>query len=622
MQRKLTAILAADVVGYSGLMEADETGTLERLKANRGRIFDPAVAEHGGRLVKLMGDGALVEFASAVAAVACALAIQAATAKAEPEGSRRPIRYRIGVNLGDVIVDGDDLYGDGVNVAARLQTIAPIGGISVSATVRDHVAGKLECRFEEMGERTLKNIEKPVRVFAVQAPEAAASAETPSQLHAGRPAVCVLPFSNMSGEQEQEYFSDGITEDIITDLSKVSVLFVISRNSAFAFKGRQIDIPTVARQLKVSHVLEGSVRKAGNRVRITAQLIDAASNAHLWAERYDRDLNDIFALQDEISAAIVAALKVKLMPEEKKAIERRGTTNLDAYNIYLMARQYYLAGNLGGARRGETIVRLCAHATSLDPSYAQAWALMAVVQTNMRNFYGSRGEDGLAAAERALALDPNLPEAHAARAEALTGRGDKDTARDEIATALRLGPEVHEVNAIAARLAFGDRRIDDAIRHWEKASTLSAADVSSNVMLITCYTAVGRTDDARRAARRTLDVAESVVAQEPDNGAVMGYAVVALAVLGEKERALNWASRAMVIEPDNLNMKYNFFCAFVTYLKDFDAALEIAGPLFAQITPQLLDWSKVDTDLDAIRGDARYAALVETVQARLAGEAS
>ena len=335
MQRKLTAILSADVVGYSGLMETDETGTVERLKANRSTIFDPHVATHGGRVFKLMGDGALVEFSSVIAAVNCALAIQDATEKAGAEiaGAKR-IRYRMGINLGEVIVEGDDIYGEGVNVAARLQALAPVGGVALSRVVRDQVEGKAPCAFEDMGEHTVKNIERPVHVFSVRAADGGRKAGEDKADQPRKLSICVLPFANMSGDAEQEYFSDGISEDIITDLSKVSALAVISRNSAFMYKGKHVDLPKVARELKVSHVLEGSVRKSGGRVRITAQLIDGATNDHVWAERYDRDLNDIFALQDEISEAIVKALKLKLLPEEKKAIEQRGTESVEAYNLY------------------------------------------------------------------------------------------------------------------------------------------------------------------------------------------------------------------------------------------------------------------------------------------------
>ena len=378
MQRKLTVILSADVVGYSALMERDEAGTLARLKANRATVFDPRVAAHGGRVFKLMGDGALVEFGSVVAAVNCAREIQAATAASAPGGE--PLRYRIGLNLGEVIVEGDDIYGDGVNVAARIQALADPGGVTLSRTVRDQVAGKVAVAIDDLGEHAVKNIERPVHVFALRA-DVPAAMESATPARPQRLSICVLPFANMSGDPEQEYFSDGVTEDIITDLSKVSALSVVSRNSAFTFKGKHTEIAQVARALKVTHVLEGSVRKAGNRVRITAQLIEAATDSHLWAERYDRDLNDIFALQDEISEAIVDALKLKLLPAEKKAIEQRSTTNPEAYKLYLMARQYNATGN---SRHRDIAIRLCRRAVEIDPTYARAWAMLALCQSNKR----------------------------------------------------------------------------------------------------------------------------------------------------------------------------------------------------------------------------------------------
>ena len=276
-------------------------------------------------------------------------------------------------------------------MAARLQALAPVDGIAVSLTVRDQAAGKVACAFEDLGEHTVKNIQRPVHVFSLHPPERSEGRER-KRATQPRLAICVLPFANMSGDPEQEYFSDGITEDIITDLSKVSALWVAARNTAFTFKGKHVDAPQVARQLKVSHLLEGSVRKAGGRVRITAQLIDGATGGHVWAERYDRDLNDIFALQDEISQAIVAALKLKLLPEEKKAIEQRGTTNPEAYKLYLMARQYSITGNFGDARRNEAIIRLCRRAIEIDPNYARPWALMAGAQISLRFFLGQGRE--------------------------------------------------------------------------------------------------------------------------------------------------------------------------------------------------------------------------------------
>jgi adenylate cyclase len=618
MQRRLTAILSADVAGYSGLMEADEAGTHERLKVNRSQVFDPCVAAHGGRLVKLMGDGALVEFASVIAAVKCALAIQEATTRAEPERSEATrILYRIGINLGDVIVDGDDIYGEGVNVAARLQAIAPVGGIALSATVRDHVVGKVPCAFEDLGEHTVKGIQRPVHVFSLH-PADRIEGEEPKMGTPRRLSICVLPFANMSGDPEQEYFSDGISEDIITDLSKVSALWVAARNTAFTFKGKHVDAPQIARQLKVSHLLEGSVRKAGGRVRITAQLIDGATGGHIWAERYDRDLNDIFALQDEISQAIVAALKLKLLPEEKKAIEQRGTSNPDAYNLYLLARQYSVTGNVGNARRSEAIIRLCRRATEIDPNYARPWALMAGAQLSLRLHLGREGDDGLAAAERALALDGNLAEAHAAKARVLMQSARFDEALGEIEIALRLDPESYEVNSAAGRWNYSTRRFDEAIRYYEKAASLMETDYSAAGTLVSCYRAIGDAEGARRAAQRALARTEKIVALEPDNGSAMGRAVAALAALGEAERAKEWAERALLLDPDNLNLRYNLACTLVLELHEFEAALDLLRPAFEKLRIEMVNWAKTDPDLDLIRDHPRFKAMVAAAETRLA----
>jgi adenylate cyclase len=611
--RKLTAIMSADVVGYSRMMEADEQGTLARLKANRSTVFDPQVAAFGGRIVKLIGDGALVEFASVVSAVQCALAIQGATAEAEAQAAEgRRIRYRIGIHLGDVIVEGDDIYGDGVNVAARIQALAEPGGVAISSGTRDHLAGKIQADYKDMGEHAVKNIERPIHVFAVQA--------KPEPARATRVSICVLPFANMSDDLQQEYFSDGISEDIITDLSKVSALGIIARNTAFQFKGKSVDIPQIAKQLKVSHILEGSVRKAGNRLRITAQLIDGATGEHAWAERYDRNLDDIFALQDEISEAIVKALKLRLLPEEKKAIERRGTNSAEAYNLYLMARQNYVIGNEGYSNRAEAIVRLCKRATEIDPNYAEAWALMALGQMILCFTHGIKTSNGLQAAEHALALNPDLAEAHAIKARILSDLGRTEEAFAEIAVALRLDPESYEVNKSAARLNFRQRAIEEAARHFEKATALMETDFNSPLMLMTCYRALGNITDGLRVARIALARAEKTLTQDQNNGAAMASGADALAALGERERAKDWVMRALLIDPDNMNMRYNFACMFITQIKDMDSALEMLGPVFARWNSGFIKHAKADPDLDTLRDDPQFKAMLAAAEARVAAE--
>ena len=442
--------------------------------------------------------------------------------------------------------------------------------------------------------------------------EAASAAPASARQHS----VCVLPFANMSGDPEQEYFSDGISEDIITDLSKVSALSVVARNTAFTFKGRSVKVPEVARELGVSHVLEGSVRKAGGRVRITAQLIDGAAGDHVWAERYDRDLTDIFALQDEISEAIVAALKLKLLPQEKLAIERRGTSDLEAYNHYLLARRYWISGNRGDSRREDAVLRLCQRATEIDPGYARAWALMALAQASLRFNRGKGGDDGAAAAERALSLDATLAEPHALKAGQLATLGRLDEAFAEMEIAVRLDPESDDVNKQAGNLNVHASRIAEAVGYFEKSAALNEGDWGSPGMLVTCYSALGDHEEARRAARMTLSRAEKALAQDQSNGNAMGFAATALAVLGEAERAKEWITRAMLIDPDNPVTRYNFACALSRHLGEVDAAIELLGPVFETISPGLLSAALSDPDLDPIRGDPRFVAMVAEAESR------
>ncbi|MEO8176526.1 MAG: TIR domain-containing protein [Sphingomicrobium sp.] len=431
------------------------------------------------------------------------------------------------------------------------------------------------------------------------------------------PSVCVLPFVNMSGDPEQEYFSDGITEDIITDLSKVSALLVIARNTSFTFKGRVMDVKEVARALDVSHVLEGSVRKAGDRVRITGQLIDAATGGHVWADRYDRDLTDIFAIQDEISKAIVAALRVKLLPGEKKAIETRGTSSVEAYNLYLMARQQWITGSAGDIRRDETIVRICNQALSFDPEYAQAWALKALAQSQLRMWH-ARDENPMQAAERALAINPDLAEARCVLAHMLEEQGNQAEAIAEIEKALRSDPESWEVNREAARLLFRQSRIRDAIPYFEKATALVDTDWHNPGMLLTCYNETGESDQSLRISRIAVERVEKALAKDPSNASALATGAAALVTLGESQRAKDWIDRALLLDPDNILMCYNLACTLATDLKDKNRALEVIVPYFERtLSTAQIKHADVDPDLHPIRDDQRFIELVATAKQRL-----
>jgi len=432
-------------------------------------------------------------------------------------------------------------------------------------------------------------------------------------------AICVLPFQNMSGDAEQEYFSDGISEDITTDLSKVSALAVTARNTAFTFKGAAVDVCEVARKLGVSHVLEGSVRKAGARLRITAQLIDGATGDHVWAERYDRDLTDIFEIQDEISKAIVEALKLKLLPAERKAIENRGTMNSDAYNLYLMARRSWITGDFGDRRREEKVIRICRRALELDPEYPQAWALMALAQSNLCHGFAAHEavDDGTAAAEQALVFDPDIAEAHLPKAWRLAEEGRHDDANRELAIALELGPDSWEVNKEAARLFYRQRRAEDAARYLEKATRVMEADYHGLGMLLAYYYGRGDLEGARRTSERLLEQVEKVLATNPDNGAALAFGAMGLATLGNMDRARDWIERCLLVDPENLQMRYNLAWGINKVLGDPKGAVDMLAPVLANAGANIIRLAANDPNLDNLRDDPVFAKMILAAKERV-----
>jgi adenylate cyclase len=425
--------------------------------------------------------------------------------------------------------------------------------------------------------------------------------------------ICVLPFANMSGDPEQEYFSDGITEDIITDLGKVSALSIVARNMAFSFKGAKGGVGEIGRQTKAAYVLAGSVRKAGARVRITAQLVNAANEAQVWGERYDRDLNDIFALQDEISRAIVAALKLTLLPEEKRALEQRATTNVKAYKFYLMARQFSVMGN---ERHQEIIVRLCKRAVELDPSYAAPWATMAIAQWDMHRRSACE-EDGQEAAHQAMRLDPRLADAHAALGAAHQGQGRYEVGLKACESALQLDPNSYEGNRIAGMCSMALRRYDDAIRYFEAAAAVVDTEFTAASFAPQCYEAKGDAEGADVASRRALTRIEAVIAAEPDHGRALGYGATLLASLGEADRAMEWIERGTLLDPDNTILNFNFVCA-LTRLREFEAAIDLLSNVIDKGSQGWLTWLDSDTDFDPLRSHPRFIDIVQKAKARFA----
>ena len=484
MERRLAAILAADVAGYSRLVRADEEGTLAALKAVLGDLVAPGIDRHNGRIVKLMGDGVLAEFASVVDAVCAGAEIQRAMADHNARGAEdRRIEFRMGINLGDVVIDGDDIQGDGVNIAARLEGLAETGGICISGAVHEQVRDRVDLAFEDVGDREVKNIDRPVRVWrwvrdaAAPPPEAVAPRETKPL--PDKPSIVVLPFDNMSGDAEQEYFSDGISEDIITDLSKVSGLFVIARNSAFVYKGKGFNVADVCRELGVRFAVEGSVRKAGNRVRVTAQLIDGSSGGHLWAERYDRDLTDIFEVQDDVTQQIVAALKVTLSETEKTLIVGGGTKDVGAHDLFLKGRAL-MFGTKRDREMFERSMPCFRGAIGLDPNYAGAYAGLGMgYALDHQNHWSEAPETSLDRAQRlvddAIDKDDNDPFVHYVAAVVATWKKDYERWAHEDEKALSLNPNyalAHSNLGPASSKSPADREVRiTRIEAWGDMST-------------------------------------------------------------------------------------------------------------------------------------------------------
>jgi adenylate cyclase len=554
VERRLAAILAADVVGSCRLIGIDEEGTLAQLKALRKTLFDPKIAQHHGRIVKNTGDGALVEFASVVDAVRCADDVQRGVAEQNtdvPQDKR--IEFRIGIHLGDIIIADDDIFGDGVNIAVRLEGIAEPGGICISDDAHRQVRGKVESTLEDMGTQTLKNIAEPMRAWRVRIGPSSPATKTPTETAQplalpDKPSIAVLPFHNMSGDPEQEYFADGIVEDIITALSRFKSLFVIARNSSFTFKGRAVDIKEVGRRLGVRYVLEGSVRKASGKVRITGQLIDAVTGAHLWADRFERDLTDVFALQDEVTIAVVSAIQPKMLQTEIEMATRRRPENLTAYDFYLRAMpQYYLATREGVAEA----IRLAHRALELDPRFGSAAALA--------------GDCHVSNVVLGYANDPQFDRKEAVRLARLAlsiDDGDPDTlSRASVISAFMVGDSEGEIEMADRAVALNPNswrtwnnrgwvyRVaglpQEAIRSFERAIRMSPVDPLLHMTFLgigLAFIELGRFDEA-------IVVLKKALRQNPSFMPACRGLASAFAHLGRDAEAREAAARALEVDP-------------------------------------------------------------------------
>ena len=578
VERRLAAILCADVAGYSRLMGADEEGTLAALKSHRRKLIDPLIAQHKGRIVKTTGDGMLVEFASVVDAVRCAVVLQQGMADRNanlPEGER--IRFRIGINLGDVIVDEGDLFGDGVNVAARLEALAQPAEICVSASVREQVGEKLPIGFADLGEHEVKNIARPLRVHRVDAraePTGPAAADTPLALP-DRPSIAVLPFANLSGDPEQDYFVDGMVEDIITGLSRIKWLFVIARNSSFAYKGKFPDVRQVGRELGVRYVLEGSVRKAAGRVRITGQLVEAVSGRHIWAERYDRPLDDIFALQDEITLSVVGAIEPSLRRAEIERVRRKRPEHLDAYDLVLRATPLVDTSMPEGASKA---LPLLERALTLEPDYAAAHGHAALCHEIIFVRGGGRGENRQGAIRHARAALVHGRDDATALAEAgfviSIVEHDRAAAREAFEAPIALSPSLAFAYIMGA-IAFGWTGEEERAMEWgERALRLSPFDpwnygAWSGVFAGNFRQA--RYADAAHAARKAIQC-------NPGFSYLHMFLTAALAKLGQIDEAKAAAALVLELQPGfSISKMCSALDPAPTFAEPLTEALQAAG---------------------------------------------
>lgn len=574
VQRRLTAILAGDVVGYSRLMGVDEEGTLARLNAHRREFFEPKIAEHRGRIVKRTGDGILIEFGSAVDAARLAVEIQrgmVARNGALPQDQR--IELRMGIHVGDIIIEDDDIFGDGVNIAARLEGIAEPGGICMSDDAYRQVRGKVDFDFEDTGEHELKNIARPVKVYRALLGSTMAQVTSPAL--SDKPSIAVLPFQNISGDPEQDYFADGVVEDIITGLSRIKWLFVIARNSTFVYKGQAVDVKKVGRDLGVRYVLEGSVRKAGNKLRITGQLIDAKTGAHVWAERYDGAVDDIFDLQDRITASVVGAIEPNLRRAEIDRAKRKRPDSLDAYDCYLRAFPLAYANTPDDAREA---LRLLDQALRLEPTYAAAHGLAAWCHEQLYYRAGFRDENKTAVLRHAAAAishggDDSTALMFAGFAISLTV-GDHQAAINAVDRALALNPSYAAGYAFSAMVRVLAGQYEAAIEHAQRAIRLNPLDPTGYppyFAMTLAYLRLGRFEEALTAVANALQL-------NPKFANIHALLIVALIKLGRTDAARAAAGRLLELMPGyGARMLTTLPMAEQEFAADLTEALSSAG---------------------------------------------
>lgn len=601
--------MIADVVGFSRLMRSNEVGTLQTLKAHQSELIDDRISSHSGRVIKRTGDGFIAEFSSVTNAANCAVEIQSRMRVRNQDVPKdRCIEFRIGLNAGDIIHDGDDVFGDGVNLAARIEAFAQPGGVAVSGPTREQIGKCPGLAFRDAGRQHLKNIDQPVQLFHLELDETGST--QPVSTAPSNHTLAVLPFVNMSGDTEQEFFADGMTEDLITDLSKIPDLFVVGRNSVFAYKGKSGDLVRIARELGVKFILEGSVRKSGPKVRVSAQFIDGATGGHLWADRYDRELTDAFELQDEITGIIVGQLKLQLQaPRRVGGEDNRRTRNLDAYSCYLKGRHFYHMRTRQMLAQGREMFE---QAVRLDPGFARAYAGIADCDSFMNSWFGARVpvQDILETTNKAIQLEPDLAEAHAAQGFALQTAGRIQDAGGSFERALAIDPLCYEAHYYLARLCVVKELPDRAAEHFVRALEIRPDDYRSPLLLDSVLGKLDREEDREAYVQLGLKRAENTVALHPQSSDPLELGAAVLATRKELPLARHWLNRALEIKPEEDTQTYNIACAYVG-LGEPDKAIEVLEKVLNVAGPDALEWIKADPDMDPIRDHPRFVQMIQ-----------
>ena len=595
-----------DIVGYTALMGRDEAKALQLLHRNRD-LLKPLIKEHRGDWLKEIGDGTLSSFASAVEAVTCALDIQKIL-KDDPE-----LILRIGIHIGDVVFEEGDVFGDGVNVASRIEPLAEPGGICVSERVFDDIRNQVDIQTRPLGQKNLKGISRPIGVYTLLLPgQGKHPAVTKGRRRdEAKPSIAVLPFVDMSPEKDQEYFCDGMAEEIIDALARLDNLRVVARTSAFAFKDKWQDIRLIGNQLGVDKVLEGSIRKAGNRLRITIQLINVSDGFHLWSEKYDRELKDVFAIQDEIAENIVRALRVMVSPKEKRALGKEPTTDIEAYDFYLRGRKFFY-----DIRRKslEFAQQMFTRATQIDPGYALAFAGIADCRSWLYTYYESSAENLRAAEEasrKALQLDPELAEAHLSHglADSLSERYDE--AEKEFEAAIRLNPRLFEAHYFYARTCVAQGKMEKAARLYEEALSVRPEDYQVPPLLAQTYTSLGREGKAKAVHRQGLEIIDRHLELNPDDARAIYLGAAALVNLGKREQGLEWARRALAMDPEEPAILYNVACTY-SLAGEIEEAIDLLEKALKGWARK--EWIEHDSTLDPLRSHPRFQKLLTQME--------